>query len=170
MRLDNKGFTLVEVLAVVVIIAILGMIAIPSVISVINTGKDTSYNVMISNIVTASQSLYEEVDNGILLYHYDKEGDITTSKIVINISTIETSLQTLVSNGFLGGSNDKNEAKKRKRLFEPKTQEDIGYCMIKITKVADTSTSEVKYLVEDISNSTNDPDDKCPSNYKEVSE
>lgn len=168
MSLDNKGFTLVEVLAVVVIIAILGLIAIPSVLSIINTSKDTSYDAMISNIIVASQSLYEEVDNGIVLTQYDVEG-VAGGNILINTSSIETNLQTLVSNGFLNGTNDSDTSKHRKRLIDPKSKEDIGYCNILIKKEIDSSTLVVKFSVLDKSNSTNDPDNKCPSVYKEVS-
>ena len=60
-KLNNKGFTLVEVLAVVVIIAVLGGIAIPGVMSAMETGKKSSKKAMIENIKTASQELYEEL-------------------------------------------------------------------------------------------------------------
>ena len=44
MKLNSKGFTLVELLAVIVIIAILGIIAIPGVMSNINDSRDASYD------------------------------------------------------------------------------------------------------------------------------
>ena len=42
MRMNNKGFTLVELLAVLVIIALIGAIAIPNVISIADNNKITS--------------------------------------------------------------------------------------------------------------------------------
>ena len=171
MKLNNKGFTLVEVLAVVAIIAILGLIAIPSVISTINTGKNTSYKIMISNIITGSQSLYEEIEyNGITLYEYDTDG-VTSTILTINPSTpsISTNLQTLVSNGFLTGTNNDCTAiscinRNKKILIDPKTKEDIGDCGIIITKTID-GNGIVKYVI-----TKQDTKAKCPSEYKEVSE
>lgn len=160
MKLNSKGFTLVELLAVIVIIAILGIIAIPGVMSNINDSRDASYNIMISNIVTASQSLYEEIEyNGSKLYKYDNNGK---KEIIITKSSskIEINLQTLVSNGFISGSNndctgDDCDNKNKKILLNPKTKKDIGYCKIIIYKNGN------EYKVDNI-----DIDSTCPSEYK----
>ena len=171
MRLGNKGFTLVEVLAVIVIIAVLGGIAIPGVLSSINTSKDASYNIMISNIVSASQSLYEEVDSGIELYQYTTSGGKRPNKVTISNSGssnyISTNLQTLVSNGFLAGSNndcsvDSCSNKNKKILLDPKSKKDIGACEIKITR--ENNGDKVDYKVSKIGSNTD-----CPTSYeKEV--
>ena len=170
MRLGNKGFTLVEVLAVIVIIAVLGGIAIPGVLSSINTSKDASYNIMISNIISASQSLYEEVDSGIEIYKYTTSNGKTTTKVIISTSgssNISTNLQTLVSNGFLAGSNNDCSGascsnKNKKILLDPKSKKDIGSCEIKITK--ENNDGKVNYKVEKTGSNTD-----CPASYeKEV--
>lgn len=158
MKLNNKGFTLVEVLAVVAIIAIIGGIAIPGVLSVINTGKDASYNIMISNIVTASQSLYEEVEFGGVLYQYDANGKTTTKVTITSDNKLTTSLQTLVSNGFLSGVNGNDSNKQI--LLDPKTNNNIGSCKIVITKSMDDN-GKVSYGVIN-----NDSNSICPSEYK----
>ena len=107
MKLNNKGFTLIEILAVIVILSLLAGIAIPSVLSSINTSKDASYDIMISNIVTASGSLYEEIRyNGSGLYKYNLDGTHTELIVLANDDSISINLQTLVSNGFLNGSNN----------------------------------------------------------------
>ena len=54
-RLNNKGFTLIEVLVVIAMIALIAGIAIPNVLSSINTSKSVSEKAMIENIKTASQ-------------------------------------------------------------------------------------------------------------------
>lgn len=160
MKLNNKGFTLIEILAAIVILALLAGIAIPSVLSSINTSKDTSYNMMVSNIVTASGSLYEEIKyNNSTLYKYEKTGK-TSNKIEITEGSISINLQTLVSNGFLNGSNnDCNDAgctnQNKKVLLDPKSKNDIGDCNIKISK------NGSKYKVEKNDNNTD-----CPSVYK----
>lgn len=162
MNLNNKGFTLVEVLAVIAIIAILGTIAIPGVLSVINTGKKSSYNIMISNIVTASQSLYEELEFGSILYNYDNNGkgeelEITDQEVTIN-------LQTLVSNGFLKGTNNDNMEvnKNRKILLNPDTKVDIGECKILVRKIINND-DKTEYKVV---SSPLETDSKCPGEYK----
>lgn len=161
MKIDNKGFTLVEVLAVVVIIGILGGLTAKGVLSSINTGKEASYKLMINSIVTASQTLYEELEYGgsnIFRYEYDDKKITKGGKVTINDdNTINTNLQTLVSNGFLSGSSgftDEDESG-NKYLIDPKSKKNIGSCKITITKSNDI------YLV----NSVDDDDDICPKKY-----
>ena len=166
MKIDNKGFTLVEVLAVVVIIGILGGLTAKGVLSSINTGKEASYKLMINSIVTASQTLYEELEYGgskIWSYNYDNNQNISQGDEVTintNTNTINTNLQTLVSNGFLSGSSgftDEDESG-NKYLIDPKSKKNIGSCEITITKVK--ANNETIYKVEN-----RDTVDKCPDGY-----
>ncbi len=170
MRLNNKGFTLVEVLAIVVILGIIGGIAITSVLSSINKSKDASYKLMINNIVTASGTLYEEVefnnDNDSKIFQYNINGIENDKKISIIDKTINTNLQTLVSNGFLNGTincDEENNCKyennnNKKVIINPKTDEDLGDCKIIIRK------ENGNYIVE-----PNDKteQEKCPESYNE---
>ena len=164
MKIDNKGFTLVEVLAVVVIIGILGGLTAKGVLSSINTGKEASYKLMINSIVTASQTLYEELEYGgskIWSYNYDNNQNISKKdEVKINNNNITTNLQTLVSNGFLSGSSgftDEDESG-NKYLIDPKSKENIGNCEIKITKTSDYN--KIIYKVK-----KNDNVGKCPDEY-----
>lgn len=165
MKIDNKGFTLVEVLAVVVIIGILGGLTAKGVLSSINTGKEASYKLMINSIVTASQTLYEELEYGgsnIFEYSYSNNEvkKDETKKVEVNDKIIKTNLQTLVSNGFLSGSSgftDEDESG-NKYLIDPKSKKNIGSCEIKITKTSDYN--KIIYKVE-----KNDSVDKCPYKY-----
>jgi prepilin-type N-terminal cleavage/methylation domain-containing protein len=165
MKLNNKGFTLVEVLAIIVIISILGGIAIPSVLSSINNSKIALYNIMISNIVTASQALYEEIEYNKenTLYNYNgNDGTKTAEKIEIKNTAIETNLQTLVSNGFLEGTcQENNNNNCVKVLIDPKTKNNIGECGIIITK--SNSNKKISYIVTQDDSNTNA---NCPSTYK----
>lgn len=151
-KLNNKGFTLIEVLAVIAIIAILGLIAVPGVLNSINNSKKSSYNIMISNIKTASQSLYEEVDymNG-EVYTYDDSGTKTATQVEITNSSINSSitvnLQTLVSNGYLKGTTSEKEGDKKLILTNPVDGQNIGSCKITITKETNQA-GKVNYKIE----------------------
>lgn len=56
MYVNNKGFTLVELLATIVLIAILGGIATVSVIGVINTSKNKGEKIFVDKIETAIET------------------------------------------------------------------------------------------------------------------
>lgn len=168
MRLDNKGFTLVEVIAVVAIITILSVVVVPSVLNSINNGKQKSYEVLVGDIKIAAKELYEEVYSNELLgdtsklyqYSYDVDRkEISNSNNVIKItdncidegyrySCIETNLQTLVSNGFLSGSTDGNEQKVILNVREDNAN--MGNCSIKIVRVVNPSSNKVSYKVSNI--------------------
>ena len=159
-KLNNKGFTLVEVLAVIVIIAIIGGIAVPNIISTINTSKNKSEEILIENIKTASEQLYEEVYYmGGTLYKYDENGDKTSDEITVNDNdnSITINLQTLVSNGFLNSTEENNNQKK---IINPKTGENIGSCKIEIVK--NNTDGKVTYTISNKSTSNS----ICP-NYGE---
>ena len=173
MKLNNRGFTLVEVLAVIIILAIIAGIAIPNVLSTINTSKDRSYDIMIKNIITASKALFEEVEYGGELHKYtiddtqiDNEDETSetvssstttdeeliieedTSLIIITGDSIKINLQTLVSNGFLSGTCHNNEEENCKKvIINPKTGNDIGNCNIIIKKQKQQDSGKVTYSV-----------------------
>lgn len=49
-KLDNKGFTLVEVIAVVVILSVLSLLIVPSISGLLNRSKENSYSDLINSI------------------------------------------------------------------------------------------------------------------------
>ena len=169
MKLNNKGFTLIEVLAVVVILSVVSGIAVNGVLSSIRNSKNSSYNLMINNIVTASGLLYEEVENINIvgsnnsLYVYDSNGIKSDDIIKINDKKITVTLQTLVSNGFLTGSNNDCSGNScdnvnRKIIRDPNTDKDIGNCKIIISR------DDNKYKVEAFQ-TDNSLGELCPSSY-----
>lgn len=52
--MNNKGFTLVELLATITILIIIFLIIVPSVTNIINSSKETVYNKQINTILTAA--------------------------------------------------------------------------------------------------------------------
>ena len=133
--MNRKGFTLIELLAVIILIAIIAVLIVPSVINSVEKSKEASYNMLIKNIVTASELFYQECEYGDL--SNEKYGSYTCS---INDNNINTSLGVLANTGMLkvNDLNDKNE----KIVKNPKTGYDISNCYIVIKKVVDRITDD----------------------------
>lgn len=162
--MNNKGFTLVEVLAAVAIIAILGLVATPSVLSMINTSKNSSYDIMVDNIRIAAEEMYEEIEYfDSKIYDYSILGKENTL-VLLNDNKIDVNLQALVGNGFLTGkNNDKNEVgnQNKKIIINPKTNDDIGNCRIEITK---KTTNKVCYIIKPVADDMGaEISDYCPT-------
>lgn len=114
MKLNNKGFTLVEVLAVVVLLAVLMSITVPSIGNLLKIGKENNYNDLIDNIKSASvmymsDNRYDIGVNGTCTL--DNTSSITTLDVII-YDTSDTDkysklyISTLIEKDYI--STDKN--------------------------------------------------------------
>lgn len=56
--MSKKGFTLVELLAVIAILAILVIIALPNVLSMFNSGKESTFLTEVQNVYKTAQNQY----------------------------------------------------------------------------------------------------------------
>lgn len=77
----KNGFTLVELLAVIVVLAIIMIIAIPSVLDTMNQARKQSFALYVNKVVTAVQQQYTYDSNGGAiqgagLYVYDITQDL----------------------------------------------------------------------------------------------
>lgn len=153
MKIDNKGFTLIELLMTIVLLAIVVLVAAPIVGNALNNSKQKSYDIMISNILTASKAYYEECK-----YNGTKIDCTITNKIT------SVNLQTLVNYGFLNGSNEticndenaENICEVKNVIKNPKDQVDIGLCDIKIEEII-TEEGRISYKVTSLSNTGSCP-------------
>lgn len=142
--MNKKGFTLIELIAVIVIIGVLGILIVPNLLTAVDNSKEASYNSLIKNIVTSSQTYYEECEYGDLS-NIAKYGSYACS---INSNTITTTLGTLANTGFLNVSDTKEEnGKEVKVVLNPKNDNDISSCQVVITKKVNSSTFKVTYKV-----------------------
>lgn len=131
--MNRKGFTLIELLAVIIVIALISVIAVPSVIEYVDSAKNTSYNLLIQNTISASKTYYEECEYGDLS-DSSKYGSYACQ---IKEDTIITTLGALANTGMLSVNDVDSDNKKI--VINPKDNTDISSCNIKITKTVDTN-------------------------------
>ena len=126
--MNRKGFTLIELLAVIIVIALIATIVTPSVIEYVNSAKNTSYNLLIQNTISASKTYYEECEYGDLS-DSSKYGSYACK---INGDTIETTLGALANTGMLSVNDIDSDNKKI--VINPKDNTDISSCNVTIVK------------------------------------
>lgn len=131
--MNRKGFTLIELLAVIIVIALIATIVTPSVIEYVNSAKNTSYNLLIQNTISASKTYYEECEYGDLSDR-SKYGSYACK---INGSTITTTLGALANTGMLSVNDVDSDNKKI--VINPKDNTDISSCNVTIVKTVDTN-------------------------------
>ncbi len=131
--MNRKGFTLIELLAVIIVIALIATIVTPSVIEYVNSAKNTSYNLLIQNTISASKTYYEECEYGDLSDR-SKYGSYACK---INGSTITTTLGALANTGMLSVNDVDSDNKKI--VINPKDNTDISSCNVIIVKTVDTN-------------------------------
>lgn len=127
--MKRKGFTLVELLAVLVILGMLSLIVVPNVISVMKNQKNNLYNTQINLIIDAAEG-----------YVAENVFSITDEELANGYSIY---LKDLYQKGYL-----------QNKIQNPNTGENFGQCLkIVVAKVA-TETENYSYTVveETISN------------------
>ena len=145
--MNRKGFTLIELLAVIIEIALIATIVTPSVIEYVNSAKNTSYNLLIQNTISASKTYYEECEYGDLS-DSSKYGSYACQ---IKEDTIITTLGALANTGML--SVNDVDSNNKKIVINPKDNTDISSCNIKITKTVDTNYKVTYNISSNISSS-----------------
>lgn len=98
--MNNKAFTLVELLTVIIILGLLATITVPNVMNAINISKEKSYNSQVNMIEKAAERW--AIDNI----------QIVNSKENISLAELKT-------DGYL----DKSE------VINPKTKEEMNGCV-----------------------------------------
>lgn len=134
--MNNKGFTLIEMIMVIAILAMLAVLTTPNVIKMINKNKADNYNSVIDSIVS-SCDLYVSDKRYELRFNNTCSGDYEATP---NVSTSIT-LQDLVNSKDIS-TPIRNEC----------TNEELNYDTIKITITLDCKTKNFSYKIEDPSN------------------
>ena len=115
--MNNKGFTLVELLATILVLALVMSIGTFSVLAILKNAKEKNYNLLLNNIKDASELYYQEC----------KYANSNNSGITCNLT--KTKLGDLVKYGYLKGNSKKNN---EYNLVNPLNDKDISQCKIRI--------------------------------------
>ena len=91
-KLDNKGFTLVEVIAVVVILSVLSLLIVPSISGLLNRSKENSYSDLINSIKLSCVQYINDNRYNINIGSCNNNG-------ICDVSNVSVSF--LVENGYL---------------------------------------------------------------------
>ena len=143
-KLNKKGFTLVELIATIVVLALVVSISAYAITNIINSAKEKNYELLIKNIKDASETYYQECK-------YSNNTGITCNDTV--------TLQELVNYGYLKGNGTEdnkidNKIDNKMKIVNPKNNEYIGDCCIAV------KYENGKLTIEDKTNN-----DSCPKKY-----
>jgi len=118
--MNNKGFTLAELIAVIVLVVVITLITVPSINTAITQSRESSYLKQVDMVESAAKKWGVENDQSL--------PDITSTEII----TID--FNTLHSLGYL----------KQKKIINPKTEEELTGC-VKVSYDTDYNQYEYKY-------------------------
>ena len=122
--LNNKGFTLVELIATIVILVLVMSIGSYAITGLIKKSKETNYKILIENINNAVEGYYQECK-------YSDVGLIDCPDAGAD-GYYSTTLGTLVEYGFLKGNSEVGTgANKVMTLVNPNDNENISNCIVK---------------------------------------
>ena len=116
--LNNKGFTLVELLATIAILALVMGIATFSITVILNKSKEKNYQLLITSIKDAAETYYQECK-------YSNNNGINCNKNTDG--SLKTTLGELLTYGYLKG----NGTEGKNVITNPqKNDVDISSCSI----------------------------------------
>ena len=97
MKLNNKGFSLIEVLAVIVILGILAAIMIPTTTKMIKQNKEDNYKSLKKSIITATKVYISDNRYNIELETGECNDDGTGTRTIKSINTVEINSKLPIS-------------------------------------------------------------------------
>lgn len=121
MKLNNKGFTIIEVMATVIILSLLVIIIVPNVKRLIQRNNENNYKNFEKSIINATKILLSDYRYDILI-----DGNCNTSEEIKNIKMIgkytidnsRISVKILIDENNLTTSKDNN-------IYNPMNAEEI---------------------------------------------
>ena len=139
--MNKKGFTLVELLATIILLAIVLSLSSIAIIGIINSSKEKNYEQLISNIKDSAEVYYQECK-------YSNNSHISCN---LDNNGYNISLGELVRYGYIkGNSKDNND---KFSLVNSYDELDISNCTIRV------EYNNGKVVVTDVS----DGNTSCPT-------
>ena len=141
MKLNNKGFTLVELLAVVVLLSILVAIMVPSVDYLIDKSREDNYENLKKNIILASKVYLSDNRYNISLDYGDTlcgDGEVEENILSINgvpLTASKLPIRVLVENKALTTDSNGN-------ITDPRNKD-------KILDIINEEGSEESYILKE---------------------
>lgn len=126
-KINRKGFTLVELISVIVILSLIVGIGATVITEVIKNNKEKDYILLIKEIKSATESYYHECRY--VTYDCDNDGTIKLGDLIVN--------------GFLKGNSKLQDGSST--LVNPNNEDNISNCEIKWIY------SNGKFNIEDLS-------------------
>jgi len=129
---NKKGFTLIELIATIVILGIVASIGSYAITEIIKSSKEKNYQLLVENIETAAEMLYQDCkyvtgpssDTGNECHFYGTSPN----------DYLQVSLSKLITAGFLSSNKTKEQTGV---LYNPKEDnKEISGCIIQIKKVS----------------------------------
>lgn len=164
-KINNKGFTLVELIATIVILSIIMGIGTYSITKIIKDSKEKDYELLIKEIVDATEIYYQECrfsrNDKITCPGLDGDGYYSfldkDNNNMKNDDEKTLTLGTLVDYGYLKGNGTvKVDDNEKFVVVNPKTNENISICAIKYRYNTNTKKIEIYKA---------DSNGDCPSSY-----
>lgn len=124
---NNYGFTLVELLATIVLLALVIGIASYSITAIVKNSKEKNYQLLINNIYDSAETYYQECK-------YTNNTGITCTKD--DSGNLNTTLEDLLKYGYLKGNSTDDD--KNQSIVNPNDNVNISTCQIKISYLSGT--------------------------------
>ena len=118
--MNKKGFTLVELLATIILLAIVLSLSSIAIIGIINSSKEKNYEYLISNIKDGAEVYYQECK-------YSNNSRISCN---LNNNGYNISLGDLVRYGYVKGNSKDNS--KKYSLVNSYDELDISNCIVRV--------------------------------------
>lgn len=99
---NNKGFTLIETLAIIIVISLTGLIVARYIGKTLSIGKDESYKIMKNNILSASKDYITECKNNVIECNIDFNRIIEFKAETLKDVGYFNNLNSPIDNKYLG--------------------------------------------------------------------